>query len=279
MTARWFHLSLCEGLEREDMANALLDCGVDCVTGYTHTVRTSYNSNMTASMLTTLRNGGTIDEAIENAKDTYGEHDDHEVNPAVLESRGNEDITLHKTLLNGGFEATTLIVIPWPRLFWRWAGEARPVTRLGCYGVYDKYAAYLSTGWDAYDNETTSLICQSILIPEDATTISFCYRVFTEEFGRGSARNDHFYSALVDTEGYIQKMLLNFGVCSNRSLFRLSDSKLHLGRTCYTMNCWYQKTMNVSDYRGKVVNLCFWVTDANDNDFDTAVLIDRIRVN
>ena len=294
LTARWIHFGMCQGMNDSSLANAVINAGADCVTAFFRSVKTGYSTNMIATVLENMLNGKTIQQSVDAAKAEHGADDNHKKevngesvydpnNSAILKVAGDTNETMHSRLNNGDFEYKLKLFGPYPfyypDTFWRWAGEARPVTRLGCYGVYDKYAAYLSTGWDAYDNETTSLICQSILIPEDATTISFCYRVFTEEFGRGSARNDHFYSALVDTEGYIQKMLLNFGVCSNRSLFRLSDSKLHLGRTCYTMNCWYQKTMNVSDYRGKVVNLCFWVIDANDNDFDTAVLIDRIKVN
>ena len=242
---------------------------------------------MTASMLTTLRNGGTVDEAIENAKDTYGEHDDHKVNPAVLESRGNGAVTLHEQLRNGGFEATAyfkvngyLVKNSLPGRYWRWAGNAKPVTQLSGYGVYDFFAAFLSTGKGAYANGTESLICQSILIPEDATTLSFCYRIFTEEPAKptGTPRNDHFYAAFVDTNGKTQQLLLNFGVLNYKSLFTRRGAILNAGQDCYVMNSWYKKTADIRAWRGKVVNLCFWVRDANGNAYDTAVLIDKITI-
>ena len=173
-----------------------------------------------------------------------------------------------------------LFKISYPWRYWRWAGNGKPVNRLGGYAVYGNYAAFISTGDGSYDNETESLFCQPILIPEDATTISFNYRVFSEEPAKpvGTPRNDHFYAALVDVNGKSQQMLLDFGVLSFRDLFSKKGDLLNAGQPCYVMDSWYRKTANVSAWRGKVVNLCFWVRDFNGDAYDTAVLIDKITI-
>ena len=94
----------------------------------------------------------------------------------------------------------------------------------------------------------------------------------------GTPRNDHFYAALVDVNGKSQQMLLDFGVLSFRDLFSKKGDLLNAGQPCYVMDSWYRKTANVSAWRGKVVNLCFWVRDFNGNAYDTAVLIDKITI-
>ena len=294
MNSRLFYLAICSGCFNNRLADALTESGADAVVGMSDVVKTEYNSLVLKSVLDSLLNGKKLDQAIEEAKDQYGNNDaiwykntyqSSDTTPAEPVSYGTNISGLHSQLRNGSFEykVSLLGLVLWKntKRYWNWWGSATTTTReLNTTPFEGETMAKISTGKNSYNNETFSIFFQPILIPENATYLSFDYKVMTEEFSRSgeNRRNDYFQAAfLYPGTGVIQKTLHKIPVLSYRERFQKVNSVYHSGIPCYSTG-WYKKTTDISNYRGKVVTLCFWVKDQGDNQYDTTAVVDKIQI-
>ena len=283
LSADWVHLGMCKGLFNHDLADALMVSGADTVTGFTQSVFTSYSTNMIAAILEHMGRGEDIASAVAAAKQLYGADDGDTDKPAVLEIAGDETTLLHERLRNGRFEFGFQLfswTFRWPKMYWGGLGDSEALTRFLGNAAWDRYMWKLSTGSGAYNDGRESLVYQTIHIPEDAETLSFYYRVYTEEFSRGPARyrkNDFFRVDALDMNGDVVQNLHTIRVLDYERRFTNPSRDIHDGRGCWDTG-WYKRTVSVKKLRGRVITLCFWVRDEGDSNYDTAVLVDNIEI-
>ena len=294
LNSNLFYLSICSGCYNDKLAKALTGCGADAVVGMSDVVKTTYNSLVLQDILTSLLNGKKLDQAIKEAKDNHGANDavwykntynENDTTPAEPISYGSNIKGLHSQLQNSNFEQGVRYGnwFFWrlTQSYWSWWGAATTKSReLNTTPFEGKAMASISTGKNALHNETFSTFFQPILIPEDATYLSFDYKVMTEEFSRSqeNRQNDYFQVAFLNpSTGVIQKTIHRIPVLNYRDRFQKTQSVYHAGIPCYSTG-WYKRTVNISDYRGRIVTFCFWIEDQGDNQYDTTAVVDKIQI-
>ena len=130
------------------------------------------------------------------------------------------------------------------------------------------------------NDETTSCNYQTILVPEDVTTIDFKYDVVSEEPMEyvGTHYNDIFVADILDTNGEVLETLAYESV--NTSTWYAVDGINFPGGDDTTYHTRWQSVSSnaIQKYRGKLIVIRFIVQDAGDEAFDTAALIDSVSM-
>ena len=142
---------------------------------------------------------------------------------------------------------------------------------------------HIGTGSAVYDNDTRGELWQTVHIPENATTLSFTYRLLTREFDRpqGQRAQDHFYITLVDPGAGKVLKGWTFELSKMTKYFwrgRAAAGAAQKERGPYWLTNWYRTSLDVSQYRGRDIILAFIVTDTGDTNYDTHALIDDVRI-
>ncbi len=189
---------------------------------------------------------------------------------------GNPDITLSGKFQNGRFEEGSLT--PWSKI-----GDGRVISQLGATGPTEgSYMAIISTGLGY--TETSGSIEQDFCLTENTTQLTFNWNFFSEEFIEycNSEYQDAFSVEIcevdLDNNGSTKecKILLYKDVDSLCDSVTKSDIGFDQGDV-YDAG-WQNKSADISAYAGKAVRLKFFATDIGDSIYDTAILIDDIKI-
>lgn len=266
------------------MVNAINKAGASSVCGYSASVSTSYDYDMSSTMVDRLLYGDTINKAIIYAKAENGLEDQLQdegwkIN-AVLNYYGNSNATLYHELKNGNFDN---LVSLWKNLSsWQTYGDARGIYRLS--GILPKSfprMAIISSGFGSLNDETTSCIYQTFLVPENATQLSFSYDVVSEEPMEyvGTIFDDIFKVEILNTKGDVLENLVYESV-NTSTWYSVEGIDFPNGDETTYHTRWKDFSSDViSKYRGQLIALRFLVSDSGDAIYDTAALIDSVAVN
>ena len=276
------HLGFCRGYANDELVKAIKDAGACAVSGYSASVYTSYDEPMVRDYISRLLLGDSASEAWNYAKNSNGQQDPSSDTKwkehAVLHLTG--DGSLYHKLNNGNFDS------PFDILFgdltsWRKYGDARSVFRLaGLYPQSLPKMAIISSGFGSLNDETTSSIYQTFLVPEDINTIKFSYDVVSEEPMEfvGTDYNDFFQVDILDTKGNLLDTIAYESV-NTSNWYAISGIDFPNGDETTYHTRWKTISSNaIAKYKGQLIVLRFVVQDSGDEIYDTAALVDSISV-
>lgn len=289
--AKIVSLGCCKGGYNSKLADALVGVGATTVTAYSDTVYTWYDLHMMDRIMIELIAGNTIESALTDAKEEYGEDDliwgaaqrdsgNHNFDQlksecAVLNIYGSASTTIHSSLINGNFDHFM------GGLFgWKTYGDSRAKLKLA--GLIPKSLprmGLISSGFGSLNSETTSAVYQTVLVPGDATSLSFQYDVVSEEPYEwvGTSYNDFFQADIVELDGNILKTMA-FESVNSSEWYPISGINFPGGDDTTFHTRWKAVSYDISEYRGRLIVFRFLVQDAGDSIYDTAVLLDSISI-
>ena len=296
LNANIVSLGCCKGAYTEDLVNAIVSAGAQTVLAYSDKVYTAYDYEMTEEILNQLCTGNTVSEALSSAKSKYGENDlvwgeeqkdSGNKNFSTLKSEravcniyGSASTKIHHSLLNGNFDS----VLNWlgsSLVSWKTYGDARSVYKLS--GIKPKSfpkMTVISSGFGSMNDETTSCIYQTILVPNNTSTIEFSYDVVSEEPFEyvGTKYNDVFQVDILNTDGTLLDTLALESV-NTSEWFAIDGIDFPGGDETTYHTRWQTVTSDaISKYCGQLIVLRFTVQDAGDAIYDTAALIDSVNI-
>jgi hypothetical protein len=193
---------------------------------------------------------------------------------------GNENATLiSNNLENASFED--------PIAFkgWNIAGDVRLLTGLGVLSpTHKSKMAILTTGvgsgTSGYQGATEgSVLSQSFKIGAGQTILSFDYDVVSEEPHEyvGSKYDDKFYAELVFENGKVIRLVEE---SVNKSVWtKVSGINFEGGDSTVYHTTWKTFTFDLSQYQNQRATIRFVVCDVGDSAYDTAALIDNVKLN
>lgn len=270
----YVHMSICRGAWNGTMAKAFLDKGAGAFTGYDEYVSVSFCKGSAPPVLTELlKPDKTMADAF-----TPGQTDPVTVSsakhPAEFKLFGSNTLAIEVgSLKDGGFESNSVTQA------WTVDGDARIVPQLGASGPTEGgYMGIISTGL-GFTTQTGTL-SQDFCLGAEPSTISFDWNFFSEEFMEwvGSQYQDSFQVTLTDVnDGTSNTVLVSETVDSLSGGVSKVDNSFDRGDVYATG--WRNYSGAIPEAMlGKRVRLQFYTTDVGDSIYDTAVLIDDIKI-
>ena len=256
------------------LANVLIAKGAGAVYGYDDYVLSSYAQNVSDTIITEMiETDATFGEAVDAAIAMHGADDG---DGADLVTLGADDLKLSDgTLNNLDFESG--FIEPWQK-----EGDGRLITQLGSASpTQGSGMGIISTGL-GFTTESGTLSQQGCLA-ESVTTLSLDWNFFSEEFLEfcNSEFDDQFFVEMCDNtdESESCTTLFETGVntlCANESL--LTPVAISFDQGDVYATGWQSQNADISAFAGKPVTLRLHSTDVGDSIYDTAILLDNIRI-
>lgn len=276
------YLGACRTLYNGTLAAEFFGAGAKAVVGYTNWVSNlfafKYGSQFFSRMIEQRMTSG---EAY-----GVGAQDTSNVGSFFrLFGARNLDISDYE-LLNVGFEAGELSA-------WNRVGDGRVITGLGeTKPINGKFMGIISTGLGF--TKDMGNITQKFCIPPNAKTLSFYWKFYSEEFLEfcGTQFQDSFIATLTDSTGKVHPLVdlkiddfcpEKEGCDSSRckGLYPLSKADVSFDKGDVHMTQWQRTTFDLLPILGgEPTNaiLKFHCKDTGDSIYDTAVLIDTIKI-
>ncbi|MGC9504807.1 hypothetical protein [Baaleninema sp.] len=256
------YIGSCSSTANDALAQTFLDKGAAAFIGYSDTVGSGFANERGQRVFEELVAGTTVGQITGINQDR--ETDD---TPALFQLFGDENATISLAeFKNGDFESGDLSC-------WSIQGDTRVITALGSLQPPEgNQMAIISTGLGSV-NDSQSEIARSFLVPENAENLRLTYNVVSEEPLEfvGTAFDDQF------------DILLDGGTLAservNTSAWQSIDGIDFFGgdSTVYETG-WEEVSIDLTPYRGQIVDLQIRTFDRGDSLFDTAALIDDIRI-
>jgi hypothetical protein len=266
----------CFSGANQTMSDAFTNKGTLTYLGYTKSVSSSFCLTNAISFFTKLvAEGKKTGESF-----TAGQVDPNPPN-AVWVMFGSAKAIYGSSFVNGDFETGSL-------LGWTKDGDGRVISQLvSITPTQGSFMGIISTGL-GYTVESGS-ISQSFCIPLGKTTLSFKYDFLSEEFKKycGTEYQD-FFKVTIDSGGSPTTLLYKNidDLCGSV----VQAQGIHFDQPepdpddpdaiedGVWMTGWTPVTLNISAYAGKSVTITFACGDIGDSIFDTAVLLDEIKI-
>ena len=278
-------ISTCRSGYNNSLANVLLAKGAGAVVGFDDYVRSSYAHNTTSQIIRSMLDGATFGDAISATVLKYGASDGQ---GADLVSIGNRDLELASgtEFVNGDFESGNLVP-------WRKYGDGRVIPRLGTTRpTGGNYMGIISTGLGF--TTTTGQISQPACISASTKTLTFNWNFFSEEFPEwcGTRFDDAFRIDVCESGGSqgctsvfdtsVNKLCATPGALERSDVsFDIQDpnpaGRIDTG-TGVSDTGWQSQVIAIGQYAGKRVDIRFFSTDRGDSIYDSAILLDDIRI-
>jgi hypothetical protein len=254
----------CYSGANQTMSNAFINKGVLTYLGYTKSVSSSFCvANAPPFFQKMVNEGKKTGEAF-----VPGQIDPNLPHAQWVMS-GSANARYVSNFVNGGFESGSL-------QGWSRDGDGRVITQLVFLEPQEgNYMAIISTGL-GFTTESGS-ISQSFCIPEGKTTLSFSYNFLSEEFMEwvNSQYQDYFQVSIATNTNSTTLLYKNINGLSTEVD---SVDNIDFDQGDVWMTGWRTVSLDISAYAGKGVTLTFKCGDVGDSIYDTAVLIDDIKV-
>ena len=293
-----------------DMANAFIQRGAKAYVGFHNTVFAEYSRRFMERYVDSLLSGNTSIDAFNEARQSLGNNhqvwyesthtetlaqhirmdEDRDMNPlldvAYPVHNGDEQAVLVSIgILNGDFEQTNFISSK-PKN-WECLGDVRTVSKLGSVkpvGSSSKKMMVVTTGIGSkqivnLDDGTEGSSCsQSFVVPNDAEKITFDYDFISEEPMEYvySSYNDCFAVKVIHSADDL--FAQTYESINSSSWTSLNDVDFVGGDYTTYHTGWKTGEIDVSEYRGKIINLQFIVYDVGDDLYDSACVIDNVEI-
>ncbi|MCQ2457147.1 MAG: choice-of-anchor L domain-containing protein [Clostridia bacterium] len=292
------------------MANAFINCGAKAYIGFHNSVLAEYSRLLMKEYVDNLIAGKTSKVAYDNAINKLGANHaawflmvegytweyyvrymlgdpyDALVDIAYPVRRGADSSKLvNPQLKNGGFEtynSSTTKPGTWTAL-----GDVRTVQKLGAISPATSGStrmALLTTGIGAQQNakfgngKEGSMINQVIYIPSGASTLEFDYDFVSEEPMEyvGNQFNDSFVVRI--STGDTVRVEKQYASVNTSTWKSVSGVNFTGGDSTVYHTGWQHVSINLNPMRTKTINLQFIVYDVGDSYYDSACLIDNVKI-
>lgn len=265
-------IAACYAMVNNTLSLAFTGAGAGFVTGFDGSVSVGFAAESSVAFWSNLLESGDRSGPA-HANVSPQVEPGHE--NAAFTAEGNGDLYYGTDLQNGGFELGSLAA-------WERSGDGRVISRLDDQlPVAGNAMGIISTGLGY--TESTGEIYQVVCIPAGATILSFHYNFFSEEFVEwcGSGYQDYFQVSIIDaveneTELYYVEI---DNMCDDvfPANIQFDQGPTETDNGVY-LTGWRQIQMNVGNWAGQTVTLRFAAGDIGDSIYDSAILIDAIRV-
>lgn len=268
-----FYLYSCSNFGKNDTIDysfydSLHSVGAETVVGYCNDLWTPYSDFMIRTFTESMLHGYTAGDAMEIAKKqhtpTHGEI-------PVVAGNVNKQFA-NSNIKNGDFESHDLA----PK-YWTYSGDVRILSQLGNYIHNKNNFLFMSTGIGAQSEYECSQVNQVFQIPAGATTLTLSYNVISEEPMEwvGDEYDDEFTVNIYSGTNYTNVIRES----TNQSTWYRTDIINFYGgdNTMYETQ-WKTVSIDVSQYAGTVIQLEFNMNNIGDNMYDSAVMIDNVKV-
>lgn len=273
-----------DGKLNSDFPNAILNASAESVIGFHNSVMATYCRELMKTYVLGLIDGKTTETALEDSKDIHGDDDyfpgrEYYGPTAYPVFAGDPAATLISDgLKNGNFEQGSTPIS------WSQVGDTRILTKLGPLDpTSGKRMAILTTGIgsaekDYMEGTEGSVLSQQFRIPENAKTLTFSYNVVSEEPMEwvNSPYDDAFYAKLITGSGTFEIASERVNTATWYAIDNGIDFEGGDHTTYHTM--WKNVEYDVSAYAGQTVTIQFIVYDVGDSAWDTAALIDNVKL-
>jgi len=257
----------CLSLVEDSFADTFLSLGAKAYIGYAGYIKTSEDQGLVAALFEHLLNGqkttGQAFALIQNANLPGKE---------LLRLHGASNLLIKSELINTSFEEGHLVG-------WMAEGDVRVIPRLGpLEPPHGNYMVIISTGLGSIDSSNSS-IEQFITFPEGAKTLTFMYNIVSEEPLEwiGSRYDDKFEVTFTTEDG--RSFVLARESVNTSTWEPVSGINFAGGDNTAYMTGWKKVHYDVTDLTGSGrIKFAFRVWDVGDSEYDTAALIDDIRI-
>jgi hypothetical protein len=265
MPSTLVYMSSCRSTFNSTMADAFLGRGAKAYLGYSNYVGTPFATSHGMSTFQQLAEGkktgeltgiGDVDTASQNA---------------IYQLFGVNNLVIIESLRNGTFEIGNLSG-------WTTEGDTRVISHLGpLASPQGAYMSIISTGLGSV-TQSQSRIFQTFKVPANATRLKLRYDVISEEPMEfvGSQFDDKFEVAL--TPAGQARQILRFESVNTSTWLPISGINFAGGDSTVFHTGFKDVDVDISSRRGQTVTLEIKVYDVGDSIYDTAAVVDNIRI-
>ncbi len=272
----------CGSDKTPPLRDAFIGKGAKTYYGYTETVDGAFCVPVARDVFTTLAKNGKTTGEVSKINTTWPDPPN-----ATFKIQGSQTMHFALDLINGAFEEG---VLGWTR-----NGDGRYISQLGFISPDEgTYMGIISTGL-GYTTETGKM-SQSFNVPSNASSLTLKWNFLSEEFLEyiGSGYQDRFEVVLI-TEEFGEEVLISktidgiaadFGASAPTEeipegipgdLIAVSPDIVFDQGGVY-MTGWQTSTFDLASYKGKCVTLALRCADVGDSVYDTAILLDDIKI-
>ncbi len=273
----------CESMKTTNLANAFINKGAKTYYGYDKTVNSSFCLMVADSIVKRLA------KDLKNTGEAFIAGTDPQAPNANSAIHGANDVHYTDSLINGDFEYGKLDG-------WTKSGDGRVISQLASVGpTQPNYMGIISTGLGF--TTATGKIFQSFKVENNQSTLQVKWNFLSEEFCEyiGSQFQDYF-KVIVKQQNGSESVLLNktidgiaadFGASYDQTttppteipgnLVKVSPAIVFDRGGVYMTN-WQTSSYDITPFRGQVVTLILSAGDVGDSQYDTAILLDEIKV-
>ncbi|MBK8552635.1 MAG: choice-of-anchor L domain-containing protein [Ignavibacteria bacterium] len=268
----------CESTKNPDLANAFIGKGVKTYFGYDKVVNGAFAKVIADSITKRMAvTGMTSGQAYFVASDPQSP------NAQFQKSAGSSnDLKFSLSLINNDFEAGN--IEGWTKI-----GDGRVINRLGYLNATQgTFMGIISTGLGF--TEESGSISQCFTVADNQSQLTLKWNFLSEEFLEyiGSQFQDYFRIILRKQDGTeitlysrtIDQMAAQFNATKTDpgDLISVSPNIVFDVGGVYMTN-WQSSTFDVTAYRGQTIVLILICGDVGDSIYDTAILLDEIKLN
>jgi hypothetical protein len=280
----------CRSNSTLSMANMFRSKGGLAYVGYDHAVAGEYATDTQRTIFDSLVNKGmNIQESINAARTAHGTNDGDDT-PAFLRGQGEGQARVIFELKNPSFEDPDA---KGSLDGWKAEGDARAIKKLGgASPTHGGTMSIISTGLGLTTNY--GKFSQTLCLDQKVKDLIFDWNFFSEEFKEFCKLgfDDTFLVTVTEKKTGAEKQLFRMSVdtlcgscignnLSSAGCLNLPIKKSSVGfdkgdvwETGWNLN----QTVSLKEYAGKAVILKFYIEDKGDTIFDTAILIDNVRI-
>lgn len=267
----------CESMKTLSLANAFTAKGAKTYYGFDKVVHDGVCKTLADTVVKRLA------ADLKNTGEAFISLTDPLAPNAISVLHGANDVHYTDSLINGDFEFGKLDG-------WTKSGDGRVITQLASVGpTQPNYMGIISTGLGF--TTATGRIFQTFKVENNQSTLSVKWNFFSEEFLEyiGSQYQDYFKVSIKKQNGTeivllrktIDGIAAQFGATkvppNPGNLVKVSPEIVFDRGDVYMTN-WQTSTFDISAFRGQRVTLILAAGDVGDSIFDTAILLDEIKI-
>ena len=268
----------CSSTKNPDLANAFIGKGCKTYFGYDKTVNGAFAKMIADSITKRMAiTGLTSGQSYFAAADPQSPNANFQKGPG-----NNDDLKYSLSLENSDFESGK--IDGWTKI-----GDGRVINRLGTLGAdQGTFMGIISTGLGF--TTSSGSISQCFTVANNQSQLTIRWNFLSEEFLEyiHSQFQDYFRIVLKKQDGSevtllsknIDQIAVQFGADTNMvgQLVAVSPGIVFDQGGVYMTN-WQTSTFDVTPYRGQTIVIEFICGDVGDSIYDTAILLDAIKVN